>query len=191
MNPFVKITTLNTGEKTQAQEALAKTLMELMLQKSVLKISVRELTQAAHVARSTFYAYYQNIDDLLDEVENNIVIALLYRDKKMMDQERQNAADFAYFSEIIDYVNEHEIYFAALLKTGDNDQRFILKWKQAIKYNLCGRVRPEMTDQNKFVLEMIASQTISAIDYYVNEHVRPKKQEIYDLVARTLKSFDL
>lgn len=52
---------------------LQKTLVELMLEKEVSQISVKELTQRADVNRSTFYLHYLDIYDMLEQMENEFV----------------------------------------------------------------------------------------------------------------------
>lgn len=52
---------------------LQKTLVDLMLEKEVGKISVKELTQKADVNRSTFYLHYLDIYDMLEQMENEFV----------------------------------------------------------------------------------------------------------------------
>ena len=52
---------------------LQKTLVDLMLEKEVGKISVKELTQRADVNRSTFYLHYLDIYDMLEQMENEFV----------------------------------------------------------------------------------------------------------------------
>lgn len=50
---------------------LSAALAELMLQKPVQQITVRELTQKAGVSRGTFYFHYYDIYALLDRLENS------------------------------------------------------------------------------------------------------------------------
>lgn len=61
---------------TPAQEALQRALVALLIEKPLERIGVKELCAWAHVARSTFYAYYQNVDSLLAEVEDVHVAAI-------------------------------------------------------------------------------------------------------------------
>ena len=53
--------------------ALRESLMELMLQKGINKITIKELCQRADVNRSTFYAHYRDQYDLLRQVEDEIL----------------------------------------------------------------------------------------------------------------------
>lgn len=48
-------------------------MVDLMLEKAVGKISVKELTQKADVNRSTFYLHYLDIYDMLEQMENEFV----------------------------------------------------------------------------------------------------------------------
>lgn len=52
---------------------LQNALVDLMLEKAVGKISVKELTQQADVNRSTFYLHYLDIYDMLEQMENEFV----------------------------------------------------------------------------------------------------------------------
>lgn len=52
---------------------LQTTLVELMLEKEVSQISVKELTQRADVNRSTFYLHYLDIYDMLEQMEEAFI----------------------------------------------------------------------------------------------------------------------
>ena len=52
---------------------LQNALVDLMLEKAVGKISVKELTQKADVNSSTFYLHYLDIYDMLEQMENEFV----------------------------------------------------------------------------------------------------------------------
>ena len=60
---------IKTDEKCCCKNAL----VDLMLEKAVGKISVKELTQKADVNRSTFYLHYLDIYDMLEQMENEFV----------------------------------------------------------------------------------------------------------------------
>ena len=55
---------------------LQNALVDLMLEKAVGKISVKELTQKADVNRSTFYLHYLDIYDMLEQRENDFFTPL-------------------------------------------------------------------------------------------------------------------
>lgn len=57
--------------KTKSQ--LKSGLAQLMMEKSINEISVKELVEKVDINRSTFYLHYSDIYNLLDEVENDML----------------------------------------------------------------------------------------------------------------------
>ena len=93
---------------TSAQQALHEGLIILLNTKKINQISIKELTQTSNVARSTFYAYYDNIDNLLEEIENTFIEKLNTLDKSIRDPATNN---FTYFYEVLSYVKKIAICF--------------------------------------------------------------------------------
>ena len=57
-------------EKTKAN--ILEALLLLLQHKEINEISIRELTETAHIHRNTFYIHYTYIYDILAEVEENM-----------------------------------------------------------------------------------------------------------------------
>lgn len=57
----------------KTKEVLKTALGELMLEKDISKITIKELTQKSGINRGTFYLHYKDIDELLYEVENDLI----------------------------------------------------------------------------------------------------------------------
>ncbi len=60
----------------KTQSALKSALAQLMENKRVKDISVRELTDLADVNRGTFYLHYKDVFDLLEQSENDLLAEL-------------------------------------------------------------------------------------------------------------------
>lgn len=69
------MTTTNTDDRRvrKTNRALRNGLAELMIDKNLRNITVRELTDKADIHRSTFYAHYKDIYDLYEQVEDAVV----------------------------------------------------------------------------------------------------------------------
>ena len=66
----------NNRRTGRSKILLKNALMDLLGEKgSVTKISVRELCERADLNRSTFYAHYSEPKELLEEVENELLVA--------------------------------------------------------------------------------------------------------------------
>ena len=58
------------NQRTRLTKLLFKnSLISLLQKKSIYQISVTELCDAAELNRSTFYKYYDNVSDILTELE--------------------------------------------------------------------------------------------------------------------------
>lgn len=53
---------------------IQETLLSLLKDKALADISVIELCERAHVSRTTFYAYYSNVDDVYRELVRELVM---------------------------------------------------------------------------------------------------------------------
>lgn len=69
------MTTTNIDDRRvrKTNRALRNGLAELMVDKNLRNITVRELTDKADIHRSTFYAHYKDIYDLFEQVEDAVV----------------------------------------------------------------------------------------------------------------------
>ena len=94
--------------QTDAQKALQNGLIELMKNKDINNISVKELCSNSNVARSTFYAYYNTLNDLLDEIEDRLVANISKLDDKIINEQRNDPKDFVYFDEILKYLIQNK-----------------------------------------------------------------------------------
>ena len=57
----------------KTKRAIRDATMKLLSQKNIDDISITELAQTAQINRKTFYNYYQNVYQVVDEIENETV----------------------------------------------------------------------------------------------------------------------
>ena len=77
MNPYSSITNVRKSQCTPAKDAIRNAFLQMYKGKALCDISVKKLCEAAHVARTTFYANYINTDSLLEEIEDDLIVDLL------------------------------------------------------------------------------------------------------------------
>ena len=68
----------------RTKNAIRKAFNELVIEKEMSEISVSELTEKAGITRSTFYMYYDSVEAVRDQIENEI---FAYIDKVMSEQD--------------------------------------------------------------------------------------------------------
>lgn len=103
------------NQRTRLSKMLFKNaLMDLLKEKgSVAKISVRELCDRAELNRSTFYAHYQEPNDLLIEIETELLDATEEHLKKIGAENDIGA--HKYILSFLQYIRQNDKPFRTLL----------------------------------------------------------------------------
>ena len=189
MNPYKYVCELQNRNATQAQEAIEKALLSLLDEKELYKISVKELCNRANVARSTFYAYYDVIDDCLLTVEDRFLSEIIVMNADLMCCEKIETMDLSFFERTLEYIrsNQKMLY---LFMVKRYNHRFVDKWKDAIKYHLYQRMPERIGEKNKeLTLEIIASVAIGAYQYWLKNPYDIDIPYVKKLIRRTISTY--
>lgn len=118
--------------------------------KPIEKITVTEICKKAGYDRTTFYQYFFNISDVLEEVENE----LLRLFKKRRAADTSDRKDFVL--DLVSLYDEKQLYFDALF--GDyGDYRFLDKIKGQIQYNRISddKMQPYLIEYHFYTATML------------------------------------
>lgn len=97
---------------------LKDALVELLEKKSLAEVKVTEVCELADVNRSTFYSYYNDVFELLGEIEIDFIDQIPGSSK---GAKIENDKDSLYrFTEFFEYVKQHARDFNVLLLRADN-----------------------------------------------------------------------
>lgn len=154
----------NTEELTRKR--IEGTFLTIFEKNEIHQISVKMVCDQAHVSRSTFYRYYDDVYDVL-EVIGNTIVEQLYDIKR-----RHSISDYldavAYLREILSCIICHRTFFSRVLTTGVHTQ-FLERWKKIIKEDLREKyIRDSKPGwQDELSLEMVASGCLGLYRYYL------------------------
>lgn len=157
------------------KEAIQKEFIELYAKKEYSCITVKEVCVNTPVARTTFYSYYQNIDDVKSEIENNLISGITQIALNVSKGNMKTMNFSIFLSQTMDYIkkNWREIYVFLIIQP---NTRFILKWKEAIKKHFLLRFPEKNNIPNyELISETIASGVIGVYSYWLRN---PKKVDI-------------
>ena len=98
----------NTYYDNYAKQSIIETTLQLMHKKDFSKITITEITKNAQVARRTFYLYYNDKYDILEDYYR--VLTREY-DHKIQDKEKRDHVRLFF-----DFWYEHSDYLKLLYK---------------------------------------------------------------------------
>ena len=115
----------NTGRNTdmaketdrrvrKTREQLRRGLAELLCEKSIREITVKELVERVDINRSTFYLHYSDIYDMMEKIENGLVEDI----EKLIEAHPVspfNEKSFPFIEDIFVILSENRAICAALL----------------------------------------------------------------------------
>ena len=133
------------------------------------RITVKGLCAAVPVARTTFYTYYRNVDDVLLDIEDGLLAGLAEVTERVSGGDLPRMDFGKFLGETFGFIRANWRDFRALL-VEQPDLRFVAKWKRAVKSNFARRYPKVCMRQNwDLIAEMAASAVIGAYTWWM-EH---------------------
>ncbi len=94
----------------QTDERIVYTVYQMITEehRPIAKITVREICERAEIHRSTFYAHYRDVYDLVERVESSMSRQLTERFFHKLDEKASSRACFA---ELFSFIKEHREFY--------------------------------------------------------------------------------
>lgn len=171
----------------KTKKILLHCLTELMSKKKINQISVKELADLADVNRSTFYLYYKDIFDMVEQIENEMFIEFIDAFKKYAKENGTYKSSLDFYTYIFEYVkNNAEI--CKILLGPDGDYSFIKKFKNAII-----QIKPPLDNQIPqieihFIRPYIISGCIGVIQQWLTDGLNVPPKEMAAIITRAIKN---
>lgn len=88
------------GKLGEISEKVQEALVDMLQERSLQKITVTSLCRAAHIHRSTFYTHYENIDQVLAEIEDEYMRHITFLDCHASEAEMmEQVLQFVYYAQ--------------------------------------------------------------------------------------------
>ena len=177
-------------DATPAQLALRGALVDLMEERGYGRVDVVALCSRAYVSRSTFYAHYHGVDELLQELEALHVANIARLSSPISMVGVASAEDLSFYERTFDYVRDNGRAIRALLAESPR-RRFATQWKTAIKANLWDRSERQGTAvPGDLELEILSSAVVAGYAYYLEHPESVSKDQVLDIVRSYLSALD-
>lgn len=156
----------------KTKHAIYNAFVELLSETEINHITITDISKKADINRKTFYNYYSDIYEVMEEIENMTVDTFI---KRLDTIEFTNMTDFLtqVFVEFTEIINSDLDFFSHLFKT-NNRSILIVKIVEAIKEYIRKRIEEkQVLDLEKF--NLVADFYIPGIlsvymNWFMNNH---------------------
>lgn len=90
----------------KTRKAIIDALADLLYEKELHKVTVKEITEKADINRGTFYKHYLDVYDLYDKAEQDILV-----DLGMLVLQLEELPSDQFFGHLIDYIDANRAIF--------------------------------------------------------------------------------
>ena len=153
-------------------------LIQLVAEKDIKDISVKELSDLADINRGTFYLHYNDIYDMLAQIEDELFIEF----HEILD--RTLNSDSAIFSpqstlqEIFSFLERHRDVARAMMSP-HGDLAFVNRLKDLVKERMGNLlVTKQTTYDNSYMEAFTVSGCIGVIESWLKQQTPPPAEEM-------------
>ena len=172
----------------ETDERIIRTVYRMMTQehRPIGKITVREICEQAQIHRSTFYAHYQDVYDLVERVENGMSRQLTETFFRKLDE---HASARECFTELFGFIRTHREFYTYYLAESKRGGVLHLAWEivreRASKVSLTpeqfgARSEAELAYHGAFFVLGITA----VVRMWLQNGCREDPAELYDILRR-------
>lgn len=172
----------------KTKKLMTKALAELLMQKPLSAISVREIAELADINRGTFYLHYRDIYDMASKLQDEIVEKF----NRIVDSHSNNENTdelFPLLSDLFGLLAENA-ELARVLAGKNGDAAFLDKLKNIVREKCLGDARTmlniESTDEFEYFYNYIVSGCIGVCSSWLTGGMRETPVQMAALVERMI-----
>ncbi|MDP4088564.1 MAG: TetR/AcrR family transcriptional regulator [Bacillota bacterium] len=169
----------------KTKKLLLQGLTQLMSEKKINKITVKELTDLVDVNRATFYLYYKDIFDMVEKVETEMFDSI----SEVLANYFAKGFDYdnsvAFFTYVFEFVQEYADMCKILLGP-DGDYAFIEKFKKFIGYDYSPAEDSQAKFRNRYAKPFVISGCIGVIQQWLEDDMKTPIKDMALLVVELI-----
>ncbi|MFQ9587794.1 MAG: TetR/AcrR family transcriptional regulator [Mediterraneibacter gnavus] len=159
---------------------IQRVFLELLKEKPIAKITVKEICERAEINRSTFYKHYQDVYDLMKKLENEAIEEF----EKLLDSYAQNEIIPALVT-LLNSLQEHREFLAPLIANSSKDD-FIKRLTAACSEYALSHLTPEKdytsNPKQAAVYAYLAGGTAGIITNWLENDASESSQQVAELI---------
>lgn len=149
----------------KTQNTIQNAFIDLLMEKDLSKITIRDIADYAQVNRGTVYFHYEDKYDLLAKIEERLITQLEetieHLTPSIVLQEARDGIISNFSKSVFQYIESHQKFFKALLSS-NNDSIFAKKLRKFFVDQFLSKYAEGSFLANKPPIEYVASFAASA-----------------------------
>lgn len=165
---------------------LRQSLLELLKERSINKITVKDLCQLADVNRGTFYAHFSDPYDLLKQIENELFLQVKEALEKHQQPVMQEGVS-ALVLELVQCIADNKDLCQIVLGEYGNPE--FLKQVLDLAHEKCvAEWSKQLSQQDRFLVEYLyaftAKGSIGLIQQWICSGMKESPQQVADIISK-------
>ena len=156
------------------KKIIKEAMLELLETFSLEKITVTQICELAEVNRSTYYVYYEDVSQLMAEIESDVLDMLPVSTNGSMDYSDEQFVDE--LERFFDYVKENKRLFRVLILQRDNNS-FNLKIINNVMERYAVTLKPNKDIPARFASVYCTSGVIGLMREWVSSDFQISSRE--------------
>ena len=169
----------------QTKENLMEAFWQLYSKKRIEKVTVKEITARAGYNRSTFYAYFTDVYDVLEQIENSV----LPGPQDIVHIHRAGVSTAPLSIDTLAEIFENNQKYYVVLFGENGDPSFQGKFKNYLKTLVKKHLDTQsiaISFEIDFALEYTLSGVIGALTYWFRQKATPSSDKLFMLLGELM-----
>ena len=167
----------------KTKKAIRDAFAELLSEKDIHKITITDIADTAVINRKTFYNYYAGVYAVVDEIENEIIMAFneALRD---VDFKQLLREPYEIFRKLTSIINSDFDFYSHLMKM-DNNMSLISKIILALEFN----VKKSFSEQisiNKSTLDLVFDYAVAGMITVYQKWFNSSRTQSIEEISKSL-----
>ncbi len=168
----------------RTKKLLKQSLCELMKQKPFKNITVSDIVRQADINRGTFYAYYQDVYDLREKVENEMTESLKQIIQSTLPEVQGNSMKTS-IKKSVEYLKENRELAYVLLKDGNLEHKMTLLIAECCKKQLYNNY----TENDEWEVCFIATGCLGIMKHCMMQTEDIDEEKVINEIDSILRKF--
>ena len=160
---------------------IKQALLDLMVENALNKITVTDICKQADINRGTFYTYYSDPYDLLNQIEDEFFADI----RDVLEKSHMLDINYEFLVEILEYISKNRAFCRIIL---DGDELFVQKLvnlahdKSILEYR--SLASGASGDELELVFTFISNGIVGMIQYWLQNDLKQKPRELAELIRK-------